>query len=99
MTTTTAPFIATVAAFLGVRPGETPLLYETDTRETAIDTLRRGAHSGGYSVEEYRAGRSTVFLPGKLALIIGDGWAALCTVTSWGRLAAVNDVAVWEGAA
>lgn len=96
MTIIDTPSIAQIAAFLGIRPGDTPLLLATDTRETAIETLRRGAHSSGYRVEEYRAGRNTVFLPGKLALIVSAGWAALCTVDSFGRLAAVNDVAVWE---
>jgi hypothetical protein len=79
-----------------VAPADT-LLYSTDTRATARETLLRGAVGAGYEVEEYPAHKYTVFIPGKLALIYDDAarWMAICTVSSLGRLVAVNDVAVW----
>lgn len=74
------------------------VLYSCDTRDCAHTALVRGAQAAGQYPAEYPAGFYTRFVPGKPALVYDNTarWMALCSVTADGRLATVDDVAVWS---
>lgn len=87
-----------ITAGLDTRAADDLCVYTVESQATAIDTLRRGARASGYEPGLYPAGYYTRFVPGKPALIVSAsaGWAALCSVSVDGRLATIDDVAMWE---
>lgn len=73
-------------------------VFAVTTRATALETLRRIGRADGYTVDEYRAGAYSAFIPGRLALLFDDGScnAWLCRVSGRGRLVGVEAAATWE---
>lgn len=91
--TTTTDRLDAIAAFLGAEPDEAPG-YRCVTNAQAYDAMRRIA--SGKPMDPYAAGNYTVFVPGRLALVHGADWMALCTVSERGRLATIAAYATWE---
>lgn len=86
-----------IIAGLDCRAADDLCVFTVEGKDTALDTLIRGARASGDEPGIYPAGCYTRFVPGKPALIVSAsaGWAALCTVSVDGRLATIDDVALW----
>lgn len=90
--------IARIVAGCDCRAADDLVLYTVESQATAEDTLRRGARAAGDEPQVVMAGHIPALAPGVPALVVAStaGWCALCAVTSDGRLATIDDVAVWE---
>ena len=89
----------TTATIPAIEMDEPAPVFAVESRETALATLRRIGHSAGQRVDEYKAGHYSVFVPGRLALLVDEPSACawLCTTTVDGRLATLEASAVWGG--